>query len=289
MDSEYLAVEPIIKIMQKVQPYFPTISPSQYNYYKEPSMSPAKTIMQKLGKSWNDILSSCGLPAPLDRDTLSRLSNALHLLEKQIIRTLKLGWAEKSYIISKKKMRPDSSNVERMYLREHQLLVLDVKLCVCSSPITIYKYLPIFEHPPVPNQITFFPVWMAEDILGDEPGSPVDNEGQLKFFGVNNILYICYLIGKPQKNFLPGSEIACGRASFLKKKRIPLNMEIRFLEFRDLPALYSRIAGIENNGRDIAPIMGMAERIREVILGLSENAGETSREIYQAVKMKMGM
>ncbi|MCK4517241.1 hypothetical protein KAT92_00560 [Candidatus Babeliales bacterium] len=169
-------------------------------------------------------------------------------------------------------------------MKDNQHLVLDVKLSICSSPITIYKYLPIFENTLAPRQLTFFPEWISEDTLEEVPGLRSDEDGQLNLFSINNILYICYLIGKPQKNYLPGSEIACGPVSFQKKKKIPHNMEIRFLEFHNLPELYCRVAGIEYDEALVAHFLDTAERIKQVVLSSPENAGEISREIYQAVK-----
>jgi len=70
---------------------------------------------------------------------------------------------------------------------------------------------------------------------------------------------------------LPGSEIAFGRVSALKKKRLPLNMEVKYLPFPNLPELYSRIAGISYNEEDIKPILETAEEIKQVVLSLPPN------------------
>lgn len=277
--------DPILRTFQQVKVYLPTISPSQYNFYKDTAMPPAKAIMEKTGKTWPEILKMLGLPEPFDRDTLSRLSNSLHLLEKRIVGRLGLGWDEKTFTIrNHKKMRPDSFCLERAYLQNHQMLLLDVKLSVCSSIITIYKYLPIFETPPVPNQMTFFSAWLPDAAISEEPGVSVDKDGQMVLFGENNILYICYLVGKPQPNLLPGSEISVGRVSAEKKKKLPKNMEVKFLEFRDLPRLYSQLAGIEYDEEKVAPILKTAEKIKEIVLALPKDAGKISKELYQNLK-----
>ncbi len=277
-------IEPILWTFQQVKPYLPTLSPFQYNYYKAMHLHTAQTIMQKMGKPWNKILQDIGLPCPLDRDTLSTLSRSLHLLEKNLVRALGLGWNETTFTIKNHKLKPDSFYLERAYLQNRQILLLDVKLSLCSSIITIYKYLPIFENPPVPKQMTFFSDWVPEDIGKTEPGISKEQDGQLGLFCENNFLYISYLVGVPQKNLLPGSEISFGRVSILKKKKLPLNMEVKFLEFKDLPKLYSHIAGVSYKEDDIQPILETAEEIKQVVLTLPKNATERSREIYGKVK-----
>ena len=122
------------------------------------------------------------------------------------------------------------------------MLLLDVKLSISSANITIYKYLPIFEHPPCPNQMTFFPGWLANSQSDDLQPSAT---GQIEFFWENNALYICYLVGKPQKDLPPGSEISLGRVALEKKKKLPHDMEVKFIEFKALPQRYSQLAGIE--------------------------------------------
>ena len=265
-------MEPIRRTFQQVKPYLPTLSPSQYNFYKAMHLPTAQTIMQKMSKPWNKILQDIGLPCPLDRDTLSRLSNSLHLLEKKLVKTLGLGWDETTFSIKNhKKLRPDSFYLERAYLQNRQILVLDVKLSLCSSIITIYKYLPIFENPPIPTQMTFFSDWVQEDADKTE-GIHIEKDGG--GFCVNNFLYICYLVGVPQKDLAPGSEISFGRVSILKKKKLPPNMQVNFLPFQNLPELYSQIAGNSE----------IAEEIKHVVLTLPKNATERSREIYGKVK-----
>ena len=187
-------------------------SPSQYNHYKSPNQPTAGAIVRKTGKSWSQILESIGLPLPLDRDTLSRLSQSLHLLEKKLVRALGIGWQETAFLVAgHHKLRPDSFYLERAYLQSRQLLILDVKLSACSAPLTIYKYLPIFEDPPIPSQATFFPTWIPEEKEKAEPGIRIDERGQIGLFAENNVLYICYLMGVPPKDLLPGSKISCGQ------------------------------------------------------------------------------
>ena len=272
----------ILRTFQQVKPYLPTLSPAQYNWYKSPAMPPAQTIMAKTGKPWCKILKTIGLPEPLDRDTLSRLSQSLHLLEKRIVATLGLGWDETTFTIKDhKQMRPDSFCLDRAYLQDHQMLILDVKLSVCSSLITIYKYLPIFEHPPCPNQMTFFPTWLTDTNAADRPPA---TPGQLEFFWENNVLYICYLVGKPQKDLPPGSEISLGRVAVEKKKKLPKDMEVKFIEFKHLPQLYSHLAGIECDEEKVAPILKTAEQIKEIVLALPKDAGKISKALYQSLK-----
>jgi hypothetical protein len=200
--DEQAIIEPILWTLQKVKPYLATLNPAAYNYYKDANMPPALAIMNSVGKSWPDILKYLGMPASLDRDTLSRLSCSLHLLEKQIVKIFGLGWEEKSFAITgNKKLRPDSFDVERAYIQNNRLYILDVKLSICSAAIAIYKYLPIFEKSPIANQMSFFSEWLSEDSLNDEVGLEYGKDGQLGLFGEHNILYIAYLIGKPQKTY----------------------------------------------------------------------------------------
>lgn len=283
-----IAIEPILRTFQKVRPYLATLSPATYNYYKAATMPPAQTIMKVVAQSWLDILAYLEMPAPLDRDTLSRLSCSLHLLEKQIVKTFGLAWQEKSFAMTgKKKLRPDAFDVERSYIQHNRLFILDVKLSLCSAPIVIYKYLPIFEKSAIANQMTFFPNWLSEAALNDELGLEYEKDGQLELFSEHNILYIAYLIGKPQKNLLPGSEISLGRVAVEKKKKLPSNMEVRFIEFRELPALYCLLGGVNYDEPMVAPIMALAERIKDVVLTMPEDAAEVSREIYREVKEKL--
>lgn len=280
MNKSIDLMEPILRTFQQVKPYLPTLSPSQYNYYKAMHLPTAQTIMKKLGKSWDAILQDISLPSPLDRDTLSTLSRSLHLLEKNLVRTLGLGWNETTFTIKNHKLKPDSFYLERAYLQNTQLLVLDVKLSLCSSLITIYHYLPIFENPPVPKQMTFFSDWVPEDATE----SGIRTEKDSGSFCVNNFLYICYLVGVPQKDLIPGSEISFGRVSILKKKKLPANMEVKFLPFKELPKLYSKISGSSYKEADIQLILETAEEIKQVVLTLPPNASEIGREIYRKVK-----
>jgi hypothetical protein len=134
MTSDTKFFDSILRTYEQVKPYLPTLSPANYNFYKGSTLPPAHGIMAKTGKPWSEILKLLGLPEPLDRDTLSRLSNALHLLEKRIVETLGLGWDETTFTIKDhRKMRPDSFCLERAYLQNHQMLILDVKLSVCNQ------------------------------------------------------------------------------------------------------------------------------------------------------------
>jgi hypothetical protein len=280
-------IEPVVRTCHEVRAYFPTLSPSQYNYNKMAHLPSAQTIMAQTELSWDEILRLLGLPRPLDRDTLSRLSQSLHLLEKQIVHALGLSaiWYEHSFAISShQKLRPDSFYVERAYVHNNQMVLLDVKLSICSSSIAIYHYLPIFEMPPMPCQLTFFPSWLQD--TGTEE-QQVYADGQMGLFWENNVLYICYLLGKPQKDLLPGSEICFRRERSDKKKKLPDNMEIRFIEFSKLPELYCHFAGIEYQPETVAPMLHMAEKIKEVVLSLPTNAAEISRQIYQKTKKEI--
>ena len=280
-----IAIEPILRTFQKVQPYLTTLSPATYNYYKDANMPPAQAIMKAVAKSWHDILGYLGMSTPLDRDTLSRLSCSLHLLEKRIVETFGLAWQERSFAMTgKKKLRPDAFDVERSYIQNNRLFILDVKLSLCSAPIAIYKYLPIFEKSPIANQMSFFADWLSEAALNDELGLESHADGQLELFGKHNILYIAYLIGKPQKPIQPGTEISLGRVAVEKKKKLPHNMEVRFIEFRELPALYCQLGGVSYDEPLVAPIVALAERIKDVVVTMPKDAGEVSRAIYQEVK-----
>jgi hypothetical protein len=266
-ENFYSTTEPIKRVFQKLRQHFGnelrTLTSAQYDYHRESDMPPAQALMKRARKSWAEILNLLDLAPALNRLILSRLSNSLHLLEKMVVEKLGVWWAEKNLPIlyptqdnhpRYKTMRPDSLYLERIYVKNNRLLVLDVKLSLQSAGITIYKYLPIFVNGlariPQFSQLTFFPQWLSENAI--EPGYRPD--GQMALFYENNILYICYLIGKPVGVLLPGTEISAikrefrGRTVHKKgKKRLPLDMEVRFIEFDRLPGLYSRLAGMPYN------------------------------------------
>jgi hypothetical protein len=73
--------------------------------------------------------------------------------------------------------------------------------------------------------------------------------------------------------------------STLKKKKLPINMEVRFIEFKKLQELYCQIAGIPYNQDAVRHILDTAENIKQVVLTLPPNASQISREIYKRVKM----
>jgi hypothetical protein len=129
--------------------------------------------------------------------------------------------------------------------------------------------------------LTFFPSWLPDTTDVEQQ---IYADGQMGLFWENNVLYICYLLGKPQKNLLPGSEICFRRPHSDKKKKLPDNMEIRFIEFSKLPETYCHLAGIEYHPDTVEPMLHTAQKIKEVVLSLPTNAAEISREIYHKVK-----
>lgn len=274
-----------------------TLTPSEFDHYRLENSPTAQTIMKKLRTSWKEILELCQVPVPLDRKTRANLSRSLHLLEKRVINSLNLGWEEKALPIKIKsknrKMRPDSTCTEILYFEENLLLVLDVKLSSLSAIKTVYKYLPIFEQniedlTALSSQITFFPEWI------DSPPSikQVDRNGQLNLFQNNNVLYICHLDGPRYSNLFPGDEIstigAKNQYKRKKKKKLPSNMEVRFLPFEELPSLYCKIAGYDfdsNLQRKIYPLLEIAGFLKKILITNPDQAEKISKEIYKYVKL----
>jgi hypothetical protein len=133
----YPIIEPIKNVFAKLG-NASNISPFEYNFHRSSAMPSASQIMKKTQKSWEEILSLLNITPPLTRNTKSTLGNALHLLEKKLIAELGLGWQELEFRIRRKdgtyrKMRPDSFCIERMYLQEKRMLIVDVKLSIYSA------------------------------------------------------------------------------------------------------------------------------------------------------------
>jgi hypothetical protein len=53
---------------------------------------------------------------PLSRQILSVLGNTLHLLQKEIVNFIGVGWEAQSYFATSKELRPDSTYMEKFYL-----------------------------------------------------------------------------------------------------------------------------------------------------------------------------
>ena len=298
--------DPIKRVLQNLQSELNseirTLTSTMYNFYKNANMPRADTLTKRADKSWAELMTHLNLPKPLSRNTLSRLSNALHLLEKRIVTELKLSWNEYNIPTTNgsklKIVRPDALNMESVYLRNGRLLALDVKLSVASSMIMIYKYLSLFEkglQPSLAAQKTFFPEWLPKDAVKVNQFQHIYKDGQLGLFFDNNILFICYLIGTAQKNLQPGDEITRvynnTRTKKCKKKRLPMDMEIRFVEFNKLPALYAEIAGIDydkEKQQQIKPILQIAEIIKRIVLISPNDADKMGKEIYELVKANSG-
>lgn len=135
-------------------------------------------------------------------------------------------------------------------------------------------------------QKTFFSDWLPKEAAMTEPGYQIQPNGQIELSWENNLLYICYLIGGPQKDLLPCSEISFGRVDRKKKKKLPSNMEIRFVPFIRLPELYCQIAGIPYNHEIVEPILQMAEEIKQLVLHPPNNISQISKEIYRKIKQE---
>lgn len=279
-------MEYVHETYKKVKDALPTLTATQYDYYKDINMPVARTIMNRTGKTWNEILQDIQLPKPLSRNTLARLSDSLHFLEKMMKEQLAIGWQEKSFEIKGKRFRPDSSFMERMLVNDGRLFILDVKLCVSSSTFVIYKYLPLFQDENFiiaeQEQITFFSDWLMPEAI-EKPFVHYDNEGQTSMALKNNILYISYLVGKPKPDVFPSSTIS-GKYSE-KKRKIPDNMEIRYVDFFDLPFLYADLANIDYDLKKMKSILKIASDIKEIVLKLPENAKEMAEEIAAKIKI----
>jgi hypothetical protein len=78
-----------------------------------------------------------------------------------------------------------------------------------------------------------------------------------------------------------------GSVDITKKKKLPHNMEVRFIEFQKLPKLYCRLGGVKYEEQSIEPIMAMAEKIKEVVMTMPKDAEEMSRGIYREVKGRL--
>lgn len=61
-------------------------------------------------------------------------------------------------------------------------------------------------------------------------------------------------------------------------------MEVRFIAFPDLPTLYCQLSGVKYEPQLVEPIIAMADKIKEMVLEMPENAAGVSREIYREVK-----
>jgi hypothetical protein len=254
----------IQRTLNRVKPYLNTLTAQQYDFYKSAEAPSSRTLENRSGKSWNQILYEIGLPIPPDRQALARASNKLHLIEKEIINRLGVGWNESTFYVKKKVFKPDSSYIDKVYHGDKQLLILDVKLCICSSYITIYKYLPIFQEHTRQKQLTFFTDWIGD--IPDVETITTDNEGQQSFFGNNNILYIAYLTGKPIKNIAAGGHIIIN--SDRKRKRLPGDMEVRFINFMDIAKLYCQISDIAFDAWKVQDLLDEAQGIKEEITGI---------------------
>ncbi len=287
-----------LRVRQRLQQKITTLTPALYNHHRDGEMPSAEMIVKKSGLSWNQVLSLLSLSPALAKNTLARLSNTLQLLEKRILRKLRLGWDEKSVLVSKssKKMRPDSLCMEEIYLHNQRILALDVKLSLTSAPITIYKYLPIFEQglreqTALTHQQTFFPEWLPKNAVNVELVQHVYDDGQLGLYFENNILYICYLIGWQTKNLMPGAEVlSLQNPEGSKKngrKKLPSDMEVRFIPFAKLPKLYCEIAGITYTPeiqKEMQALLDIADVIKKIVLTTPPEAALLSEEIYNIVK-----
>ena len=269
---------------QKIKDILPTLTANQYDYYKKDKMPVSKTIMVQTNKSWNEVLDTLGLPHPLDRGTLARLSHSLHLLEKKIKDTFDIGWNEKSFQLAGRGFRPDSYYSERTLANDGRFFVLDVKLCISAAPITIYKYLPLFKDDSFianKGQSTFFENWLPAEAT-EKPFIHYDEEGQTSMVLQNNILYIAYLIGKPRSDVIPCSTIRGKRSA--KKKKLPENMEVRYIDFFELPQLYCELAGLSCDAQQVAWILEWAQFIKDTVVGLKEDASSISGAMKEVIK-----
>ncbi len=271
-----------------------TLTPSLYNDHRKRGAPRSHTLMKKLGKSWNEILQDAELPPVSSRRTLAHLSNALHILEKRIIDRLHLSWSEKNIPAPTKSrqkiLRPDSLCMDSLYSANAPLLILDVKLSITSSPQAVYKYLSLFEEgiqdTNLAQQTTFFSEW-DDRTVNVETEQFVYQDGQMGLFYENNILFICYLIGWKKATLLPGRDVAqlteTKPRKAKNKRKLPWNMEVRFVEFKDLPKLYTHIAGQEYTDElreMVRPIIEISEIIKKAVL----NSVDDAQEIYTIVR-----
>ncbi|WP_372371422.1 hypothetical protein [Candidatus Uabimicrobium sp. HlEnr_7] len=259
-----------------------TITANQYDYYRDVDMPVSQTLIRRSGKKWSEILSEVNLPQPLDRYTLAMFSRSLHLLEKKIKDIFAVGWQEKSFKVSGKTLRPDSFYLERSLIENGRFFLLDIKLCVSAAPITIYKYLPLFSEnlsADSDHQVTFFDDWLPEAAT-QKPFLHYDEDGQANMALKNNVLYICYLLGKPKKDIIPLSVIASRKSS----KKIPRNMEVRYIDFLELSKFYCDLANIKYEAEKVKAINKWAKEIKNLIMKPPHNVRSLVKEMYQEIK-----
>ncbi len=293
--------EHIYYALQEVQKHckeITTLTPSLYNDHRKREAPRSHTLMKKLGKTWNEILQDADLPPVSSRKTLAYLSNALHLLEKRIIDRLHLSWSEKNIPAPTKSrqkiLRPDSLCMDSFYSANAPLLILDVKLSITSSPQAVYKYLSLFEEgiqdTTLAQQTTFFNEWDSRTV-NVEAEQFIYQDGQMGLFYENNILFICYLIGWKKDTLLPGREVSLLRDTksikSKNKRKLPHNMEVRFVEFKNLPKLYTDIAGQEYTdelNEMVRPIMEISEIIKKAVLNSVDIEDGYAKGIYGIVR-----
>lgn len=269
----------VLKTQKTVADVLPTLTANQYDYYKTDDMPVSKTIINRTGCTWNEVLNQVGLPCPLDRQTLAKLSNFLHRIEKNLKEVMGIGWVEKTFRLEGKILRPDSYFVERELVDDERFFILDVKLCISAAPITIYKYLPLFENRQKSKsmrQTTFFEEWLPQRCT-EKPLVHYDKDGQSDLAIINNVLYISYLIGKPRSDILPSSTIRGKNTS--TKKKLPHNMEVRYIDFTKLPSLYCDLAGIKFESNKVDHLMRCAKEIKDIITSLPTNIETRIAEI----------
>ena len=272
----------VLNVYRPLRQVTGTITANQYDYYRTLEMPVSQTLIKRSGKKWNEILDEINLPHPLDRYTLAMFSRSLHLLEKKIKNIFMIGWQEKSFKVAGKTLRPDSFYVERSLIQNGRFFLLDIKLCVSAAPIAIYKYLPLFESDffsKEQSQITFFDTWLPEEAV-EKPFLHYDEDGQANMALKNNVLYICYLLGKPKNDIVPLSIIASRKSS----KKIPRNMEVRYVNFLELPRFYCDLANIDYDEDKVKVINDWARTIKGYILNPPTNVHSVVKEIYGDIK-----
>lgn len=293
--------EPINKVFDsvgKIYPNIKTFSPSFYDYYRSQDMPLARTLVKKADIPWREILVKMGKRPNLDRITLSLISNILHLLAKKILLELKLGWDEVNVVApdrtKSKILRPDAICLEGLYLHKDTIAILDVKLSIMSGLNAIYKYVPLFEQgikdESYTTQQNFFEKWLPEDAVNVALMQHEFDDGQLGLYFENHILYISYLIGTPIKNLFPNNKIS---ETFSKnnyrmknKKKLPKNMEVRFISFFELPKLYCEIGGLNylEYEANIKSSLTIAQFLKDLVLEAPDHTEEVSKKISRMIK-----
>ena len=77
------------------------------------------------------------------------------------------------------------------------------------------------------------------------------------------------------------------KSSVRESQRLPEDTEVRFIAFKDLPQLYSRLSGIDYDDKlkkEVEPIMRMAQTIKTIAVDAPSDAEHQSELLYQTLR-----